>query len=91
MLNRVRRQRPILPTCRLRRLPHLRHPPRPFLQPQVLSMSGCLDTTAGTVVLMNGRTVATNAGLTRMLNMLLVIGRSVIAAIPGWKATGNRH
>ncbi len=91
MLNRVRRQQPMPLMCRLRPLPHLHHPPKPFLRPQVQNMFGWLDTTVGTVVLMNGRMAIMSAGPIRMPDMSLVIGRNVIADTRGWKAIGNRR
>ena len=47
--------------------------------------------TVGTAMTTKCSAATMSAGLTRMLNMSLVIGRSVIAVTPGWKVAGNRH
>jgi len=91
MLNQVRPQRLMLPMCKhhRRRRPHRRQ--SPLLPHQALRMSGWPPTTVGMVVPTKCSVAIMSKGLTRMLTMLLAIGRGVTTGTSGWKAVGSER
>jgi len=91
MFHRVRRPRLIPLMSRLHPRLRLRLPQRQFLRPRARTQLGCPPHTVGTAVNTKCSAATTSASLTRMLNMLLVTGRSAIAVTFGWRAVGNRR
>jgi len=83
MLNQVRRQRLMLLMCKRRRRLLLLRRQSPLLPHPAPSMSGCPPTTVGMVVPTKRSAAIMSKGLTRMLNMLLAIGRGVTAGTCG--------